>query len=240
MEDSEHLRELIRKEKQEKLAALADPIRATGIEVSTKVLAGVTSEEIVREVLRDGDDLVLRVAKGKESRSRPFFGHTGIQLLKKCPCPVWLVSASATPTFKHVLACVNTTTFDPVEAELNDKVYELASSISQYGQGKLSVIQACWEIHGEQTIMQRRLDEFLEQHGDIRPDNASLIEGAPSHAVPKFVQANGVDLVVMGTRARSGVSGMVMGNTAEEIVNWLECSLLALKPSSFVCPISLD
>ena len=48
--------------------------------------------EIIREVIRDDHDLVLRVNKGKESRRQGFFGNTGMRLLRKCPCAVWLVS----------------------------------------------------------------------------------------------------------------------------------------------------
>ena len=34
----------------------------------------------------------------------------------------------------------------------------------------------------------------------------------------------------------SGLSGLVMGNTGEQILNGIECSVLAVKPDAFVCP----
>jgi nucleotide-binding universal stress UspA family protein len=43
----------------------------------------------------------------------------------------------------------------------------------------------------------------------------------------------------MGTVARSGTSGILIGNTAERILNSIECSVLALKPDSFVSSIKL-
>ena len=58
--------------------------------------------------------------------------------------------------------------------------------------------------------------------------------------IPAFVHEQSVDLVVMGTVARSGVSGIIMGNTAEQILDQLGCSVLALKPEGFVCPIKLQ
>lgn len=48
------------------------------------------------------------------------------------------------------------------------------------------------------------------------------------------------DLLVMGALARSGVAGMLMGNSAEQIPNGIECSVLAIKPSTFSCPVHLD
>ena len=41
------------------------------------------------------------------------------------------------------------------------------------------------------------------------------------------------DVVVMGTVARVGVPGLLMGNTAEDVLNNLDCAVLALKPEGF-------
>ncbi len=255
----EHMRELIAEEKQVKLESLAEPIRQRGVAVETKVLLGKTSIEIIREVLRHGHDLVLRVAKGSDSPSRDFFGKTAMRLLRKCPCAVWLVSPQTTPKFKHVLACVDTTTGEHLDAELNNKIYELASSISHYHGGRLSIIQA-WSIWNEQMLKGRMqpeeftemktnsqhqvaglLDKFLQQHGDsIRAENVHCIEGEAADAIPDFATTHGVDLIVLGTVARSGTAGILMGNTAEQILSRIECSVLAVKPSHFHCPIRLD
>ena len=67
-----------------------------------------------------------------------------------------------------------------------------------------------------------------------------LVKGEASDVISAFIPKNGVDLVVLGTVARSGVSGMIMGNTAEKILDRMECSVLALKPSNFACPIQME
>ena len=56
----------------------------------------------------------------------------------------------------------------------------------------------------------------------------------------EFVVAHGIDLVVMGTVGRSGISGMLIGNTAERVLRKLPCSVLAVKPEGFVSPVRLD
>jgi nucleotide-binding universal stress UspA family protein len=45
-------------------------------------------------------------------------------------------------------------------------------------------------------------------------------------------------LVVMGTVARTGVAGLLMGNTAERVLQRLQGSVLAVKPPGFKSPIS--
>jgi nucleotide-binding universal stress UspA family protein len=43
----------------------------------------------------------------------------------------------------------------------------------------------------------------------------------------------------MGTVARTGISGLIMGNTAEAIVDQLSCSVLAIKPDGFTTPVKM-
>ena len=50
----------------------------------------------------------------------------------------------------------------------------------------------------------------------------------------------GVGLIVMGTVSRSGVAGLLIGNTAEEILRQVDCSVLTVKPDGFVTPVTLD
>lgn len=258
MKDHERLRDLIAREKQAKLDALAAPIRDRGVDVETKVLWGKTSVEVIREVLRSRHDLVLRVAKGNDSRREGYFGTTGVRLLRECPCAVWLVAPATVPEYEHVLGCVDTSTGDELDAELNHKVYKLSSLVSQHYGARLSIIHA-WSVFGDELLRYRlaptdhaammrasreqvegQLDEFLQTHGSsVRERGVHVIHGDAPAVIPEFAREQGVDLVVIGTVARSGAVGMIIGNTAEQILNRIECSVLALKPDAFVSPITL-
>jgi nucleotide-binding universal stress UspA family protein len=44
----------------------------------------------------------------------------------------------------------------------------------------------------------------------------------------------------MGTVAHSGVGGLFIGNTAEAILEPIECSVLAVKPEGFETPVSSE
>lgn len=258
LKDHEQVRDLIIREKQAKLEMLAEPLRERGIDVETKVLQGKSSVEIIREVLRGQHDLVLRVAKGHDSRSSGMYGTTGVRLLRACPCAVWLTVPATTTQYRHVLGCIDTSTDEEIDEKLNEKIYKSATLVSDYHEASLSIIQA-WSIFGERMLQSRLspieiqkikndchnlaksdLDQFLQKHGSsVREKNIHLVKGDASNVIPEFATKNGVDLVVMGTVARSGAAGLIIGNTAERILNSIECSVLALKPDSFVCPITL-
>jgi nucleotide-binding universal stress UspA family protein len=74
--------------------------------------------------------------------------------------------------------------------------------------------------------------------------NATVIKphifwGNPNIEIPKQSKRLQSDLIVMGTVARTGVSGFIIGNTAELILENIECSVLAFKPDGFVSPVKL-
>jgi nucleotide-binding universal stress UspA family protein len=64
-----------------------------------------------------------------------------------------------------------------------------------------------------------------------------LRQGEPEDVIPEFVVAEGIDLVVMGTVARTGIAGLLIGNTAERLLHRLPCSVLAVKPDGFHSPV---
>ena len=67
-----------------------------------------------------------------------------------------------------------------------------------------------------------------------------MVAGAPGVALPGLAESLDVDLVVMGTVGRTGLRGLIMGNTAETILRSVRCCVLAVKPEGFVTPVRLQ
>ena len=83
-------------------------------------------------------------------------------------------------------------------------------------------------------------DKFLRGHGcAIDDDFVHILKGDAPTVIPEFASLEGVDLIVMGTVGRSGMVGMLIGNTAEQILDQIECSVIAVKPSSYISPIKM-
>ena len=66
-----------------------------------------------------------------------------------------------------------------------------------------------------------------------------VVKGHPERVVSELARELSVDLVVMGTVARTGIDGFFMGNTAESILAQIDCSVLTVKPPGFVSPVTL-
>jgi universal stress protein E len=60
-------------------------------------------------------------------------------------------------------------------------------------------------------------------------------DGMPDHAIVKFTHDHPIDVLVLGTVARHGLWGILVGNTAERLLPEVACSVLAVKPADFPC-----
>ena len=66
-----------------------------------------------------------------------------------------------------------------------------------------------------------------------------LVKGEPEDVISRYVEDHGIDLVVMGTVARTGIAGLLIGNTAERVLQRLRVSVLATKPAGFTSPVAV-
>ena len=53
--------------------------------------------------------------------------------------------------------------------------------------------------------------------------------GDPGHEIANFAQDNGVELIVVPSHGRTGLSRMLIGSTAERIVRLAHCPVLVLR-----------
>jgi nucleotide-binding universal stress UspA family protein len=87
----------------------------------------------------------------------------------------------------------------------------------------------------------RRLNELLRPYAlDKLTHQVHLLKGNPGSVIPKVAQAKRIELIVMGTVCRTGVAGLIVGNTAENVLRQVDCSVLTVKPEGFITPIRLD
>jgi len=64
-----------------------------------------------------------------------------------------------------------------------------------------------------------------------------LARGTARRIIPEQVDALSADLLVMGTIARTGVPGLIIGNTAEDVLNSVDCAVVTVKPPGYRTPV---
>ena len=68
--------------------------------------------------------------------------------------------------------------------------------------------------------------------------NAHLLKGDAAEIIAGLSRELSTDLIVMGTIGRSGVSGLLIGNTAEDVLLTTRASVLTVKSEDFISPIA--
>jgi universal stress protein E len=255
----------IASERKERLACLIQP-HSQRLHIETKILHGTTYLEVIREVLRNRHDLVIKCPATPSWLDR-LLSSSDISLLRECPCPVWLIKPEASGVTKRVLAAVDVDDIYPppelaTRRALNVRIMELAISLALLESAELHVVHA-WEAIGESTlrrsmflrrpetevdayvrkVRQRHgqlLDAFLQELDREAMDGVHMPKGAASQEIPALAKRLMIDCIVMGTVARTGISGFIMGNTAESVLDQVDCSVLAIKPPGFETPVILE
>jgi nucleotide-binding universal stress UspA family protein len=230
--------------------------------ISLKIvpLFGTPFIEIIREVLRENHDLVITGTEEHGGLRQRLFGSTTMHLMRKCPCPVWVIKPSRKRKYATILAAIDVMVSESGEDELNRKIIELSSSLAGMEGGKLHILH-CWsqplesapsrytnlskeriaEIVAEtQKLHKQSFNKFIE---GFNLKNISyqthLLKGKPGQVITEFVNKRRVDLVVMGTLSRAGIPGFLIGNTAEKVLSDISASVLTVKPEAFQTPIDL-
>ncbi|MGB9373366.1 MAG: universal stress protein [Jiangellales bacterium] len=251
----------LRQHRLESLRHLAHNTRA-GADIEVKVLDGEPFIEVIRHVLAHGNDLVIVGGDEIERGVTPELSSGAMHLLRKCPVPVWVMRPPRTKT-PRILALVDPDPGDPVRNSLNGLVLELATSMARRDMADLHVGHA-WELVGEEKFRSASYsglaDDEIDQmvgtvEGAHREQLRLLLEhhNVPAHGVevhfvggeagevlPALAERLHVSLIVMGTVSRTGIAGLIIGNTAETILRSVRCSVLAVKPEGFVSPVTID
>jgi nucleotide-binding universal stress UspA family protein len=215
---------------------------------------------LVRQVIRGGHDLVVKEVEGAGTGFRAL----DAQLLRQCPVPLWLCRPIAAPQARvRVGVALDPAPEDrtgPGHA-LSVRLLTLARALAGACSGTLDVV-SCWDdpieravresafmrmgdaeldAHARRTGATHRaaLDELLAAGGGADGPEVRVhhVRARPRDGIPACVADAGIDVLVLGTVARTGIPGFVIGNTAEDVLARLDCSVLAAKPPGFVSSV---
>ena len=162
---------------------------------------------------------------------------------------MWLADEAHEPECQTIVATVDATPGDSAHRRLNERIMQLAIDLSARERAKLLVCYV-WSLYGAEMLRHRmpssEFEALLEfnrqQHREsfealladydlhASGPSARMFEGEPSEAIPELCEKENADLLICGTVARHGLPGLLLGNTAERIVNRVECSILAVTP----------
>jgi len=254
----------IQQERQDFVDGIAERLKERGVKkVTSEIRWGKEFLEITREVIRNKQDLVMLTARDRTQLGKRLLECPSRDLFLNCPCSLWITKyGKITRKTNRVLAAL-AGSGGQLELScdgLNAKILKYAATVAVADASELHIVHAL-PVYGSKgaknhgripTDLLNYLDEMraliekdccaLVKDLDLTLEekNIHLVTGKPSIVIPEFIDAMRVDLIVMGTVARTGIPGLVYGNTAEKVLQQVDCSILAIKPDDFVSMVQPD
>lgn len=249
------LTELIVAQRLNQLTELAQNLQSGDLDISARVSTGKYFIEIVRAVILNKGDLLIKAA----NQSEKGFDSNDFHIMRKCPKPVWLIKEDQKDKVKQILAAVDLSMEQHAEGRAQNRmIMDIATSLSRYEDAELTIL-SCWSLYGEdalrhgaftrvpaaevETLLRNEEHEFKESLRILVNEyeefsfHQRLEKGKPKLLIPEFVNKNDIDIVVMGTIGRSGIPGFLIGNTSESVLQAINSSVITLKPENWISPI---
>jgi universal stress protein E len=221
-----------------KLEELAQPLRDQGLEVSVSTAWGNPPYgEIVTRIKDTKPSLVIKCTRHHHKISRLLLSNDDWELVRYCPAPLLLVKThlwDANPVF---IAAVDPEHVHDKPASLDKKIIGSAQGLAAISGGDVYLIHSAWvpPLSGVYPLVadakkeDKKLIELAKSQ-DVSESNCHWTNKDIAHALPEMAEEIKASAVVMGAISRSRFDRILIGNTAEKVLDRLECDVLVIKP----------
>ncbi len=210
---------------------LADELRRglelTGVDVGPTVLTrvGEPAEEIVATARERGSELIVIGAGRKTNIERLLLGATAEAVIRRATAPVWVVPVGrAHPELRRIACAVD-------DSPAAHEALAAAAFLARTFVASLTLVTVVPPQLGARTGEPDERDmpscvAAVDLHGI--PLRTRVEVGAVPDAVVRAAEAEGCDLVVVGSARRRGLARFRRANLAERLARRAACSVLAV------------
>lgn len=221
-----------------------------GVQAQHRLFVGsVAWHRMLLAAKEEGYDLIMSGPRRKDQGVLDwiFHGSTTRGLLRNSSVPVWVTSPDYGCEMRKILVPVDFSSVSRDSVEFANKLAEFngAERILVHFPDFSGEISAWRSPNSEEAVKEYRKEVFDAAHEKIHRflgDDADkwkvvVTQGDAARGTAEIAEREGVDLVVMGSVARTGLSGFVMGNTAEKMLSHLKSPLWVIKPNDWQSPV---
>ena len=210
------------------------PCELVGVSYSTEVVWNKRwYETALHSMAKSGCDLAIK-SSFHHSRARRFFSNTSDHnLMCFSPCPVLFTHKAQDWESNRILAFIDLESEDQRHKRLNNVIVRNARTLSRIIGMELSIVSVYRDEINRKDLPvshdgSHSLEHALANLYGVDEENIILREGEAVEGIELICGLLTPDIVIMGTMARSGVSGKLVGNTAEKVLDSIDADLLAV------------
>ena len=243
-----YLGELL-KEATGKLVDLKARAVALGISVQSCIATGIPSEEVLAVARTKDTDLIVVGTRGKSGLEHVLLGSTAERIIRMAPCPVLTVpmgkqrtdgrssteKPSTTPKRMLVPVDFSHCSLDALEygaliAQRSNASLKLLHVLEPVSYGLDFTLPHMAERESSKTVVTKRLSDLVSALTSFGLASDFLISGGlPADSILDAARAQSVDVIVMGTHGRRGLSHALFGSVAESVLRRSSCPVLTVR-----------
>jgi nucleotide-binding universal stress UspA family protein len=228
------------------LSVLKAALLEDGYSVTTEQAWNESLHETIVDVQQaEGCGLVIKQHFPDSPLKKALLTPADWKLLRYCPTPVLLVKTSKPWAGGVILAAIDVGNTDGEHRTLHacivDHGYDIASLakaelhvISAHPSPMLSSADPVFQLRETIEAKYREQCKAFQAEFDIDDEHLHIEEGPADVLIPHMVHKLQAAVIVIGTVARTGLSGALIGNTAEVVLDAVESDVLVLKPDEIM------
>jgi len=225
------------------LSVLKAALTEDGYSVTTEQAWNQSLHQTIVDVQQaEGCGLVVKQHFPDSALKKALLTPEDWKLLRQCPSPVLLVKTAGSWKDKVILAAVDVGNTDLEHRHLHDTIINHGYDIATLAKARLHVISAhpspmlssadpTFQLSETIQARYREQCKAFQAEFDIDDEHLHIEEGPADVLIPFMVHKLQAAVTVIGTVARSGLSGALIGNTAEVVLDAVESDVLVLKPT---------
>lgn len=243
VETAVHARHALLDEQLIALRALAAECAETVADVRCEaVWAALPHESILARAAALEADYVVKDCGRESLLSRVLFTPLDSKLVRLLPCALMLVRVQAPPCPQRILAAVDVLAEGGEGAELTERLMHTARELAACSGASLDLVSVApamparpgipfdaAAVLGHVRASHAAAFEALADHHGVAPERRHCLAGIPGERIAALARAQGMDLVVVGNAHHGALARMLLGSTAEGLLQHLECDMVVVK-----------
>jgi universal stress protein E len=236
--DAVEQRKVFCQQMEDRLQIISNTLMAQGVSSECKVhWTYPRYEQIAKEALDYDVDLVVQHVNPDLEIEHNVLSNDSWQLVRTCPKPLLLTKGKEWPEQPVIMAAVDPVHKHHKPLQLDNAIIDVAKTAKNLLGGELHIVHAYAESArifnktGEIEAEHRKaLDELLGEN-EWKPESIHMVDETPVLAIIHCQDELDASIIVLGALSRSRISDAIIGNTAEQALDYAKSDLLIIKPA---------
>lgn len=242
--DNDSVMKYLRKFANEEMEKLSNTLEKADVRYKTRIVEGNPVEQIIETAERgDFNTILMGPGNAAEETRRP--GITVRKLIRKTNVPVWVIKENVANGFENILCPIDFS--DSSRRALTNAV--LFSAKMKTNLRIISVFEPVEVVsgrfsddldeHNEKSFAsyKKQFDNFIKEFNLSRINySTKVLRGKPEYEILEELKSGNFDLLLMGTKGRTGFSRILIGSVTENVIEECHVSYITTKKKDILNP----